>query len=122
MVATELRTFADPPDAASSRLAYEPRNGCSERWLCLAVRNMASDGDVVQTWAVPSAAGGVQSVRYLTGLSVPEAVSVEEFQRSISEFVRMVLSRLRSVGCTGTDLEGLGTSFQKTTLTKTPQR
>jgi len=73
-------------------------------WPCV---TMASDGDVVQTWAVPSAAGGVQSVRYLTGLSVPEAVSVEEFQRSISEFVRMVLSRLRSVGCTGTDLEGL---------------
>lgn len=68
---------------------------------------MASDGEVVQTWAIPSDASGVQSVRYLTGLPAPGAVPIEEFQRSVSDFVGMVLSRLRSVGCADTDLEGL---------------
>ena len=68
---------------------------------------MASDGEVVQTWALPSDESGTQSIRYLTGLSVPRAIALEEFQRSVSDFIGMVLSRLRSVGCADTDLSGL---------------
>ncbi len=68
---------------------------------------MASDGEVVQTWALPSDESSAQSVRYLTGLSVPRAIPLADFQRSVSDFVGMVLSRLRSVGCAGTDLSGL---------------
>lgn len=68
---------------------------------------MASDGEVVQAWALPSDESSTQSVRYLTGLSVPRVIALEEFQRSVSDFIGMVLSRLRSVGCADTDLAGL---------------
>ena len=68
---------------------------------------MASDGEVVQTWALPSDSSSTQSVRYLAGLSAPRATTIESFQRSVSDFIGMVLSRLRSVGCADTDLAGL---------------
>jgi hypothetical protein len=68
---------------------------------------MASDGEAVQTWALPSDASSTQSVRYLAGLPAPRAVLLEEFQQSVSDFIEMVLSRLRSVGCVDTDLAGL---------------
>ena len=68
---------------------------------------MASDGEVVQTWTLPSDASSTQSVRYLAGLSAPRATTIESFQRSVSDFIGMVLSRLRSVGCADTDLAGL---------------
>ena len=73
-------------------------------WPCVV---MASDGEAVQTWALPSDASSTQSVRYLTGLPAPGAVPLKEFQRSVGDFVEMVVSRLRSVGCADTDLEGL---------------
>lgn len=68
---------------------------------------LASDGEVVQTWAPPSQGSDTQSVRYLTGLAAPSAVLIEEFQRAVRDFIEMVLNRLRSVGCVDTDLEGL---------------
>lgn len=68
---------------------------------------LASDGDVVQIWALPSDSNSKQSVRYLTGLPAPRAVPLESFQHAVDEFVGMVLNRLRSVGQPDTDLAGL---------------
>lgn len=68
---------------------------------------MASDGEVVQIWALPSHASSNQSVRYLTGLSTPRTVPLQDFQRAVGGFIEMVVNRLGSVGCVDTDLAGL---------------
>lgn len=68
---------------------------------------MASDGEVIQVWALPSQASSQQSVRYLTPLSTARTVSLQDFQRAVGGFIEKVVSRLDSVGCVDTDLATL---------------
>jgi hypothetical protein len=66
----------------------------------------ASDGEFVSIWA-EAGAPQVQSVNYLAGVDSPQGIQIGEFQRGVDSFVNAVLSRLRAVGQTDTELEAL---------------
>jgi hypothetical protein len=68
---------------------------------------MASDGEAMQIWAVPSDPKCRQSVRYLTGLQSARSVPLTDFRNAVDEFIEGVLERLRASGHAQTDLAGL---------------
>lgn len=67
----------------------------------------ASDGEAIHIWAVPSRPGSRQSIRYLTGLPAPRAVTLVDFQIAVDEFIDGVLSRLHAMDYAPTDLTKL---------------
>jgi len=73
----------------------------------------ASDCEIMQVWAVPSKASPNQSVRYLNGLNESANISLGDFQRSVEEFVKVVIYRLEAVGIRDSDLVKLWTEVQE---------
>ncbi len=65
----------------------------------------ASDGELVNVWAVPSGPDSRAVVRYLTHSF--HAVSVLDFERTVDEFIDGVLARLHAAGVERTALHDL---------------
>lgn len=66
----------------------------------------ASDGEFVSIWA-EARRTEAQSVSYLMGLDVPQTVTIDEFQRSVSALIGAVLNRLAATGQSDTELNAL---------------
>lgn len=65
----------------------------------------ASDGEVVNVWAMPSRADSRAVVRYLTRSF--HAVAAVDFERTVDEFINGVLARLDAAGVERTTLHDL---------------
>lgn len=76
----------------------------------------ASDKEVVQIWSAPSTHGTEQSVRYVNGLETPAAVTLTQFQNTITSFIGTVIARLRAVDLCNTPLEQLWSEVQQEIL------
>lgn len=67
----------------------------------------ASDGEIMQIWAVPLNDGDNQSIRYLNGLEPPAYITLADFQRETEAFIHAVCNRLNANRCQNTELESL---------------
>ena len=73
----------------------------------------ASDTEVMQIWAAPSRSIREQSVKYINGLDTPISVTLLEYQRTVDDFINVVLERLDAISCKNTDLSNLWQIIQE---------
>ncbi len=95
----ESPPFRAQPDT-SWRMAHEmPGAGHGYLWPLL---TFASDGEAIDVICRPSNPLSAEPVRYVADFR--EAVQARIFERTLDEFVGLVLARLDAVGLAGTDL------------------
>lgn len=95
----ESLPFRTKPDT-SWRMAHEmPGAGHGYLWPLL---TFASDGEAVDATCRPSNPLSAEPVRYVADFH--EAIEARAFEKTLDEFVGLVLVRLDAVGLSGTDL------------------
>lgn len=73
---------------------------------------MACDGEAMQIWAAPAMKLN-QSIQYLQGLPNPQPVAMNRFQRSVGDFIKVVLNRLDAKELGQSDLASLWAIIQE---------
>ena len=95
----ESLPFRTKPDT-SWRMAHEmPGAGHGYLWPLL---TFASDGEAIDATCRPSNPLSAEPVRYVADFH--DAIEARAFERTLDEFVGLVLARLDAVGLSGTDL------------------
>lgn len=74
---------------------------------------LASDGENMHLWAVPSESSEKQSLRYLNGLRRPVIMGLHSFEQRVELFIASVLDRLETRDCKNSNLKGLWGEIMK---------